>query len=264
MIDFDSIDDWSPKLAEALQACVPASAGAEIAKAAPKYVEDSRDLLFKLAGRDAVIDAALAWAGSSVIAGYHGTRLSDEELALVRTMGLVPLKADNRRQRIERALSSHPRWNGVRHNLDSVIQRHGSGECAGRREQQVHLTLSRSGLADGFNHYLTHGSEFDQRVAHALLDKEGEDLLRADGKARILTFAVPGADALKAAHPHFTPDDVRRNGDTPNIINHFLKAWSYRLAHPEFQCRTLRVDCGMVFRDVVPSDWIKHVETLSL
>ena len=34
----------------------------------------------------------------------------------------------------------------------------------------------RNGLASGFYHYITHGSEFDQHVAHSLLGPEGMEL----------------------------------------------------------------------------------------
>lgn len=263
MIDFDCMDDWAPELAAALVRCVPAPAASKIRNAAPRYIEDARDLLFELANRDEVIAATLTWIQSTTLAGYHGTRLSDAELASIRAHGLIPLKAENRRARLLRALSSHPRWAEVEDSLDSVIQTHGQGNRAGRRENQVHLTLSKCGLTYGFNHYLTHGAEFDQHVAHALLAQEGEDLLRADGKARVVKVGVPGAVALDAAHPHFSVDDLRARGESPNIVHQFLKAWSYRLAHADFQCRRLEVDCGMVFDTTVPPDWIIEVDTLA-
>jgi len=117
-------------------------------------------------------------------------------------------------------------------------------------------------LTNGFNHYITHGAEFDQHVAHALLGSEGKELLQLDGKARVIRFAVPGSIALDAAHPYFSVADLRANGDVPNIVDEFLKAWSYRVAHPGFQTRTLQVDCGLVFRSTVSGSWIREIETL--
>lgn len=261
VIDFDAIDDWEPSLAAALRGCVPSSAGPKLQKAAPEFVEDACELLFGLAHREKVIDATLEWVGSSVIAGYHGTRVSDAELASIRTNGLMPLRAESRRARLVRALSAHPGWSEAAEKLDAVLRSHGEGNRAGRRENQAHLTLSRFGLTDGFNHYLTHGAEFDQHAAHALLGKEGEELLRRDGQAMVIQFAVPGQAALDAAHPHFTIDDLRQRGEVPNIASDFLEAWSYRLAHPGFQCRTLGVDCGMVFRSTIPAGWIVKIDT---
>jgi hypothetical protein len=262
VIDFDSISEWFPSLEKALCECVSALAKRTIVQATPRYVEDARALPFTLADRDEVIDATLEWIRASSIAGYHGTRLNDVEVASVRSKGLVTLKAENRRERLRRALSAHADWPEVAGRLDEAIRAHGQGNRAGRREDQVHLTLSKRGLTDGFNHYLTHGAEFDQHVAHAMLGAGGEELLRQDGQPTLIIVAVPGASALDAAHPHFTVDDLRRRDEVPNLVRQFLEAWSYRLAHADFQCRTLEVDCGMVFRTAVPRDWIVNIETL--
>lgn len=260
MIDFDSIDDWAPSLAHALRDCVPADVGALLQTAQPRYVEDALDILFQHSDRDAIIDATLAWLGENTIAGYHGSRLSDNDLASIETHGLIPLDATTRRDRLARALAKHPRWNEVSSQLDEAIAKHGQGGFAGRRERQTHLTLSRAGLKDGFNHYLKYGAEFDQHVAHYLLGHDAYEILAQDGKPVLLTFAVPGEAALAAAHPHFTIENLHDRGDNPNIVGDFLQAWSYMLAHPTFQSRTLRVDCGMVFRTAIPADWIVGIE----
>jgi hypothetical protein len=263
ILDFDNIDEWATDLAEVLEVNVSKGAQAQIAAANPEFIEDSRDLLFDLAGREMIIDATLAWIRSAKIYGYHGTRLTDAEVSSVRSVGLLPLKAETRRSRLSRALSSHPRWDEVSKQLDESIQEHGPGCRAGSRQGQVHLTLSRSGLTNGFNHYLTHGSEFDQRVAHALLDEDGQQLLGIDGKPTLIKCSVPGPVALEAAHPFFNIEDVRSTGDVPNVVDEFLKAWSFRLARPVFQPRKLEVDCGMIFRTVVPAEWIADIEILS-
>lgn len=247
MLDFDNIGDWAPKFATSLVRHVPDWIATKLRVKKPKYVEDARDLLFAWADRDAVIDEALQLVCSDEIAGYHGSRLTDAEVDLIRSRGLIPLKAEDRRHRLARALSPHPKWPKVAYQLDDVIQAHGRGGSAGCREDQVHLTLSRVGLTKGFNHYLTHGAEFDQHVAHALLGQEGTELLSRDGEPRVIRVAVPGSIALDAAHPYFSVSDLRARGEVPNLINEFLKAWSYRLAYPEFQPATLQVDCGMIF-----------------
>lgn len=248
MIDFDNIDDWAPLLAFALREHVPVSIYPELIAATPQYIEDARALLFELTDKEAVLDATLTWLRGNTLSGYHGSRLTDDEVNLIRTNGLIPLKAESRCNRITRALSPHPRWGETSKNLDKEIEHHGKGNSAGQRENQVHLTLSKSGLLEGFNHYLTYGSEFDQHVAYALLGQEGVELLAQDGKAVLINVAVPGTIALDKAHPYFTIDDIRAQGELPNIASEFLEAWSYRLAHPTFQSKTLGVDCGMVFQ----------------
>ena len=56
---------------------------------------------------------------------------------------------------------------------------------------------------------------------------------------------------------------LRGVGDVPNLVNEFLKAWGYSLAHPEFQSNSLQIDCGMRFESVVPASWIDRVESIS-
>jgi hypothetical protein len=124
----------------------------------------------------------------------------------------------------------------------------------------VHLTLSRAGLTDAFNHYLTHGAEFDWHVAAELLGEEGQELLSKDGTPYVIQVAVPGDLALTAAHPHFTVDDMRERGELPNIVHQFLDVWCFRLSRPGYQSRKLRVDCGMVFESAVPAEWIKRID----
>ena len=260
MIDYDIIEEWSPSLSVALSERLPQDISNLLAARAPKFAEDARDILFDLGDRDAIIDATLEWIRSSTVAGYHGSRLTEKEIVSIRESGLLPLQADTRRVRLIRALSPHPRWGAVADQLDFVLDTYGQGQSAGRREGQVHLTLSRSGLTDGFNHYLTHGSEFDQHVAHALLGLEGQEFLARDGTPTLLKFRVPGTTALDASHPIFGIDDVRDRGNVPNVVNEFLKAWGYALAYPGFQPKSLQVDCGLLFRTCVPPQWLDSIE----
>lgn len=262
LLDFDEVDEWAPRLAAALKEHTPADVASSVAVRSPEYVEDAQEILFQLADRNALIDAVLRWVQSSTLAGYHGTRLTEPEVASVRAIGLLPLKAESRRHRLVRALSPHPRWSAAIGQLDDVIQAHGKGGEAGSREDQVHLTLSRSGLTNGFAHYLTHGAEFDQHVAHALLGADGTELLARDGKPRVIRVAVPGDVALAAAHPYFSIGQLRANGDIPNVVREFINSWSFRLARPGFQTRTLKVDCGLSFPSQVPASWIVAIDTL--
>lgn len=259
---FDDIDSWAPSLTEALNPYVSQAVKAAIAAAAPAYVEDALDLLLELTRTDDVTDATMSWLRRGAIAGYHGTRLTDQEVASVRAHGLTPLEAGQRRSRLVRALAPHPRWNEVSPRLDQEIAAYGREAAGGNRENQVHLTLSMAGLTDGFNHYITHGSEFDQCVANALLGSEGVELLRLDGEPRLIEIAVPGDLALLAAHPYFSIEDKRSRGELPNIVTEFLQAWSFRQSRSNYQCRTMGLDCGMIFRSTVSRDWITRIDTL--
>jgi hypothetical protein len=53
-------------------------------------------------------------------------------------------------------------------------------------------------------------------------------------------------------------------GEVPNIVNQFLQVWSFRLANAHYQPASLRVDCGMVFRERVPPEWIESVTQLPI
>jgi hypothetical protein len=262
VLDFDSIDHWAPTLAAALRQHVPDSLEQILTTTKPEYVEDARDMLFDLADRDAIIDAALHWLRSTTLAGYHGSRLTDADVLSIQSAGLAPLEAGARHDRLARALSPHPKWPEVAASLDASLRAHGGEDGrAGSRENQVHLTLSRTALTDGFDHYLTHGAEFDQHVAYDLLGAEGQELLARDGNPRIVTVAVPGPIALEAAHAIFSIDDLRARGDVPNLVDAFLYSWSYRLAYPSFDPGSLTVDCGMMFRHTIPPAWIVDIRT---
>ena len=268
-LDFDDNRAWGPLLTAAVGDLISEPVVEQLVAAAPEFIEDALDLLFSYTNRKEIIEATLVWIRSTPIAGYHGSRLTDSEVDSIRARGLVPLDAQARRTRLCRALSPHPRWDEVAGQLDATLHAYGGEMTGGRgkaggREGQVHLTLSRSTLINYLNYYLTHGSEFDQRVAEALLDTDGKELLRRDGQARVIRVAVPGEDALNAAHPYFTVEDLLARGDVPNLVNDFLTAWSYRLAHPDFDCGRLGSGCGMVFHSIVPSDWIVDIDTLSI
>jgi hypothetical protein len=264
IIDFDHIDDWEDDLTAVLAPHIPPYVRREVTAAKPayEYVDDARDLLLKLTPRNVVIDATLDWIRSSHLAAYHGTRLNDAEVKSVRINGLIPLKAENRRERLTRALSLHPEWHSVADRLEEAIQQIGPKNRNGKREGQVHLTLSKAGLTNGFNHYIKEGSEFDWHVAHRLFGEEGQRLISLDGKPKVVRVSVPGSIALEAAHPFFDVEYIKSNGEIPNIVKEFLMVWSYRLAHPTFQPHSLKVDCGLMFRSSVPAEWIVEIETL--
>lgn len=262
LLEFDAIETWESELGNVLGRILDPQMINGLQSAQPNYVEDARDHVLT-ADRDRVFDAVLDWIGKNELVAFHGTRLLREDVASIKRHGLIPLTATHRSKRLTRALSQHPRWREVEGRLPEVLEQMGEGMQTGRREGQVHLTLSRAGLEQGFNHYLTHGSEFDQNAAHLLLDDDGVALLGEDGEAMIVRVHVPGAEALAAAHPYFSVDDVRRSGEIPNIVRHFIEAWAFRQSHPTWEPASLEVDCGLVFNKPVPANWIADVTGLN-
>lgn len=251
LLDFDAIEEWHGDLSQALSDLLPPDLQQTIVASRPQYVEDARELVLASGRREDIIDRTLAWIESNTVLGYHGTRLTKGELGSLLKNGIRPLSAPDRRDRLQRALSKHPKWAQEGSRLDFEMEQN-----ARHRTGQVHLTLSRSGLVDDFNHYIIAGSEFDQRVAFALLGSEGEKLLREDGEPLVVKVGVPGKEAITAAHPYFTVDDMRRRGDLPNLVGEFLASWAYRVGDRTFQPGRICVDCGLVFFSPVPPEWI--------
>ena len=264
MLKFDQKGTWRPLLDHALKDQVSASAREKLAAASPMSLRNACNHLLSLTDRNAVVDAVFAFIRSRTVAGYHGSRLTNTEVESIGADGLTSLTSESRRRRLRRALSQHPQWYRKAEKLDEYMHAHGQGERSGRRLGQAHLTLSRQGLVEDFNCYLTHGSEFDQRVAFDLLGSEGVELLRMDGHARVIEFAVPGDCALKAANPYDRLDEIWRGAELPNLVSELLGAWAFGLADPELDCGSLCVDCGMIFFSGVPPTWFKNVETLSI
>jgi hypothetical protein len=260
MINYDSIDDWAPQLGRALTDAVPEAVRRSVAAASHQFVEDALANMLRLVERGQVIESTLRWITENEVLAHHGSRLTEEDLNSIRADGLQPLVAERRRNRLQRALRQHPSWKEVEGRLDDAIRAHSGTGKSGRREGQVHLTLSRSGLTSGFDHYLTHGSEFDQQVAYDLLGQEGRDLLATDGTPLVVTVAVPGPSALEATHRYFTVEQTIARGDLPNLVSPFLETWAFKLSDTSYQSTQRQLDCGIWYRAVVPANWIRAVE----
>jgi hypothetical protein len=131
MLDFDSIDDWAPVIAKDLSGHVPNSVATKILSAAPECIEDALDLLFKLTDRNAVINVVVNLIRRETIAGYHGSRLTDEEITSIQSSGLTPLEAQARRRRLLRALSPHRKWQKVagRAEAPRIVDVPGKNTC---------------------------------------------------------------------------------------------------------------------------------------
>ncbi|MDA7964835.1 hypothetical protein [Ruegeria sp.] len=84
-------------------------------------------------------------------------------------------------------------------------------------------------------------------------------LLEEDGVSYLVKVAILGQEALNAAHPHFSMEDLRRAGDVPNIIDQIISVWSFELAHPGFDPATQQFDVGLVFEENVPAEWIEEI-----
>jgi hypothetical protein len=251
--DFDQIQVWGPQLFAELKDILPADIRGQLALRVPKY--DPLDDLFELADRQDAASRVSEWLIVGQVFAYHGTRVTAEEMASIQRDGLLPLVPADRIARLQRSLSNHRRWVEVKDRLQSAIERFGAGPES-IRQGQVHLTLSRAGLLQGFNYYLRQGSEFDWHVAGHLLGEEGQALISADGTSTLIKVRVPGPDALAACNPYQLEREV------PNLVSEILRAWAYWLANPSFSSASMELDAGMLFRKAVPASWIEEISPL--
>jgi len=65
---------------------------------------------------------------------------------------------------------------------------------------------------------------------------------------------VPGARAFRACNRYGVPEE-----DLPNLVRPMLQAWSYWLAFPDYESASRKLDCGMVFREAIPAQWIEEI-----
>lgn len=251
VFDFDEITEWAPRLCQHLRGHDLEQIAKTIRETETEYWEDSRDILLRAIGRDEAANQVAIWLKAQTVIGYHGTRLSPADLESVRARGLIPLTAADRKVRLTRSLSAHARWGEVEPKLDEAIELFGAKDFAGRREGQVHLTASRAGLTESFNHYLEEGSEFDGHIAQHLLGDEGRALIMADGTPYLIKAAVPGSLAYDACNPY-----PEISHDLPNLVEPILTSLACWLADESFRSAAMELDCGIVLYEAVPPDWL--------
>lgn len=257
IFDFDDNFTWGPQLSAELSGILPSNIASIVSRRDPEFIEDAADIVLEYADKQVISAAVTAWLKRHIVLGYHGTRLTPADVKSVQLTGLQPLIAADRSARISRALCAHPRWEEVKHQLADALHLFGPKEYCGGREGQVHATISRAGLVDGFNHYLKEGAEFDSHVAYHLLGQDGRELISKDGDAYLVTIAVPGEIAFAACNRYGIRED-----EIPNLIQDIFNLWSYWLVHPAFNAVQRQLDCGLVFKAAVPPTWISSIEKL--
>ncbi len=85
MVDFDNNCIWGPLLTKAVGSLLPNAAREKLLAEKPEFVEDALDLLFSCTNREKIIKATLEWIRTTTVAGYHGSRLIDLEVALIQS-----------------------------------------------------------------------------------------------------------------------------------------------------------------------------------
>lgn len=247
--DFDTIGEWAPRLSAALDTLIPDRLRERVAAGPIAWLDDALDIILEDVERNDLIDATGEWLRGQTIVAYHGSRLSPDEIASVRTAGLRALDPATRKAQLAQILSRYPGWAQASVGLDAAIREFGDGKF-GRRQGQAHLTISRGALLNAFNHYLVEGSEFDQAVAVELLGKGARALLQEGRFPVLFTVEVLGDRALDVAERWLRTDEM------PGLIRHVLQFWANWLHDPALDPGTQHVDFGLIFYEVIPPDWI--------
>lgn len=261
LFDFDQICDWAPRMSEALADIVPAGLREQLPARPIKWLDDALEAILEQVDRQLLLRATRSWLMGQEIAGYHGSRLSSEEIASVLTHGLLALDPAARVELLKARLSRHPDWLTASPLFEASVAGHADGTF-GCRQGQAHLTLSRGSLLESNNHYLVEGSEFDQAVAFDLLGKDARVLLQTGRSPVLFKVQVPGPRALEVSERRLS------TGETPSLVRYALEFWAFWLHDPTFDPATQHADVGLVFYETIPAAWIKDAapveETLLL
>lgn len=258
MIYYDRFETWAPSFSRVIDDLVGRETLQKLVSAEFEFIEDAGALISQAAGIKKISTRIRDWISQNNFCVFHGTRLLPDEISSISSFGLRPLVASQREERLKKILSKHEDWSTHEGNLARAIEEVGPGEKLGPREEQIHFSLSRSGLVNGFDHYLAYGSEFDQRVSQMLFDDDsGLRLLQADTLAHVVHVRMTGEDLVAGGHRHFTYDDVIEMGEVPGLGSTFLNAWAFKTSVPDYDLSKLKTDCCMMLeRPVSPEDLI--------
>jgi hypothetical protein len=262
IIDYDQIDDWSPWFGNMVSSIAPASVLASLKASNPRYLEDARDHLLRGADQTKLVEHLNSQLVGCEVQVYHGTRVTAEEARDIQDTGLRPLCVVDRRDALTAIFSQHSGWSARAGLLDAQLHRFGVGwekGGAGRREDGcVHVCLSRAGLLHGCNHYLTHGAEVDQHIAHELFpDGSGLELLERNRSAKLVSFRAPFPEASAAANPYGL-----RDGEMPGLLGMLIKAWAYKVAKPDFSPANEEDGSALKFKGTIAAQRLERIEDI--
>lgn len=263
MISFDQFQSWQHSLEQALLTVLDAETLNELASTKFDFVETAGGFVSNAVGVELLSVTLLDWLERNEFCVYHGTRLLPSEVESVQNVGLRLLSAGDRQERLEEIFSCHNRWVEVKGNLPTVLEDVGPKKKQGRREGQVHFSLSRLVLMSDLEHYIGYGSEFDQHVAYRLFgDNSGVLLLKEKTQPYIVHVRMSGSELIKGAHPIFTYKDVVEGGEVPGLSSTFLNAWAFKRSRPDFDLANLRTDCCMMQEYPTGRDKVIRIEQL--
>ena len=259
MITLDEPATWLEAFDAAVGDLLSPDGRTALGQSSLEYPQDALEVALQHDTHGGLLRAAMEYIRGTTIAGYHGTRASDEEALSIRDRGLILLREEDRVPRLVRALSKHAKWSEKAHDLRPTIDRHGAKSKMAQRVGQIHLAATS---ADAMP-FARDGSEFDEFVAHDLFGDEGTALVRQDGAPRLVIVELPGAVALDAANPFTAVDEALSRDDIPHLARQFLTAWAYCVARPDAVATLSMAGCAMMLRSPIPPGWIREVRLLT-
>ncbi|WP_271273797.1 hypothetical protein [Aliamphritea hakodatensis] len=261
VIDYDRIEEWAPWIDEMIFGAISRDFLKHIAKYQPEYIEDAADILYQYIDKKDLVNYLENSLKKFYVRVYHGTRLSQGELADIKSNGLRPLLLKERKKNLIEIFKEHSEWEGVKSNLDGVLHRLGPGEEAGRREDgNIYACFSRKGLLEGASHYLRYGAEVDGHVASMMFDDlaAARRLLSINRTPYLISFVVDFESALSAANPF-----IFNGEDIPSLLRQIVESWAYRKYKATFSSESL-CDCtAAMFRGPRPSNELESIEVVS-
>lgn len=263
MIHFGDFETWKGSFGDLVVGLVGKEPLNNLISSDFEYVEDAGDFVVKHSDIITASTEIQGWLRANDFCVFHGTRVLPDEIRAVQQKGLRPLVATERAQCLIEILERHPKGHSVEDRLPEVLEDVGTKEKQGRRQGQVHFSLSRSGLVNGFDRYLTHGSEFDQHVVQRIFgDQSGLQLLNSETVPVLVHVQVNGEELIGGAHPHFSYSEVMDMGEIPRLARTFLNTWAFKATKPSFDIAKLRTDCCLMQRVATSPERILDIEKL--
>ncbi|MBY5461844.1 hypothetical protein [Rhizobium leguminosarum] len=225
IIDYDQQEDWLSWFSDVLSDVVAQDALRKLRSSNFEYLHDAGGLVLDIVGEDRLAKVLSDRLEPYSFRVYHGTRLTDEEVLDVRTIGLVPLDLNARKARYPLVFGKHERWAEVVGSLESVVERLRNENLGNREDGRVWACMSRAEQSGPYGmHYVRTGAEVDHHVGHALFgDETGDEHLMRYGKPYLVPFVVPYAEAVCAVDHFRLPDDIR----LPSLTRRLLDAWAF-------------------------------------
>lgn len=255
VLEYDHVEIWGFWIRAILAEIMPKGLLDEMKNHKVQFNEDALDFLSKRFAFSKLAAHVMSRCSSWNVRVYHGTRLTDTEITLVRNQGLKPLLFEERKILWVAILKGHPKWNEYsEEKLDETIR---SKYIKIRQDDHVHVCFSRRGLLHGCNHYLTHGAEVDGNIAYFVLGDTADEIFQKNRRPFLISFQVPLIDAIDAAKGTGASGD-----DQFGFLKHMLRHWAQWEVRPDLSTTSIPDDSAARFAGNIEASRIENIEEI--